>query len=304
VTRDRRIGILLLAPLALAIAFSWARLFAELDDVPRDEDYLTARRLLEEHGFDEVRDALVILPAWSLRPLTVMGDLDPLSGDAIAARPLHRWARLWAIVEPDAERDRAALVSRRGAPGLTLASGRLTIERFDLPPPSVVYDLSGRLAEARVAVVSDGVAGGGRTPCAIPIRDGVSCGREGWLRVQRQWLLVSENGDRAVWSHPPAPGERLEIEWSDVPIGESIVVRAGFTRDGADRARAPVRLRVLVDGELAGTVTRKPAFSFHADVVDTERFAGRRATVTFAIDAGENGAAFFAWDATVLGKLP
>lgn len=299
---DRRIGLLLLAPVVAALVFSWTRLLGELDDTPRDEDYVAARQVLEENGFDRTTDALVILPPWSLRPLTVLGDLEPISGDDIAGQPLHRYARLWALVEPDADEERAPLVARRGEPAFGRRVGRLVVERYDLPPPSVLFDPSAHLADARIRVRCLDCAAGADEPvtCDVPVKGGVSCGREGWQRVTRQWLLVSENGDRAVWSHPPAAGRRLEIEWSDVPLGDSVVVRAGFTRDGADRAAAPVRLRVLVDGEVVGTVTRKPAFSFHADVVDTSRFAGRRGTLAFYIDTDDNGASYFAWDATVV----
>lgn len=296
--RDRRIGLLLALPVLAAIVFSWTRLVLELGDVPRDEDYVAARRVLLDEGFDGTKDALVLLPPWSLRPLQVMGDLDPISGDDIADKPLHRWARLWAVVEPDAEKEHDPLVARRGHPSWTKPVGRLVVERFDLPAPSVLYDLRAHLADAKVALVHDGAA----EPCTRPVRGGVSCGKEGWQRVTREWLLVSENADDAVWSHPPPAGDRLEIEWTNVPLGHAVVVQAGFTRDGADKARAPVRLRVLVNGELAGTVTRKPAFAFHTDVVDTSRFAGSTGTLTFAVDTDDNSSAHFAWDATVVGK--
>lgn len=296
---DRRIGVLLLLPVMAAVVFSWTRLVSEMDDVPRDEDYVAARRVLEEAGFEPGQDALVILPPWSLRPLAVLGDLEPISGDDIADQPLHRYARLWALVEPDAEEERDPLVARRGEPAWSERVGRVVVERYDLPPPSVLYDLSAHLEDAHIRVSCERCAEA-PVACDVPMRGGVSCGREGWQRVTREWLLVSENADRAVFSHPPAPGRRLEIEWSDVPLGDSVVVRAGFTRDGADRAQAPVRLRVVVDGEVVGEVTRRPAFSFHADVVDTSRFSGRRGTLAFVIDSDDNGASYFAWDATVV----
>ncbi len=298
----RRLGIVLASPLLLALAFSWVRLAGALFDVPSDEDYVVARKILDEAGFDRQRDALVILPPWSLRPLKTVGDLDPISGDDIAHRPLHRYARLWALVEPGAERDHRTLVERRGAPAFSRKAGRVTVERFDLPAPSVVYDLREHIGDASVRIVDDSDVA---EPCTIPIDGGVSCGREPWQRVNRAWLLVSENADDAVWSHPPPRGKRLEISWKDVPIGSAVVVQAGFLREGADAAKAAVRLRVLVDGEVAGTVIRKPealggTFSFYADVVSTAQFQGRTATLTFVVDTDDNASAHFAWDATVV----
>lgn len=297
-------GLLLLAPLLAAVAFSWTRIIAETDDVPRDADYLAARQILDDPRipggpFDRSRDALVILPPWSLRPLMVLGDLAPVTGDAIADRPMHRWARLWAIVEPDADAERGALIARRGPPTFSREAGRLAVERWDLPPPSVSYDLAARLSDASVRVAG----GEGDVPCDQPVRRGDvvgwSCAQAG-LRVTRERLLVSENADDAVWAAPPPAGARLEITWPNVPVGSAIVVTAGFTREGADKAKAPVRLRVLIDGELAGTVQRKPAFLFATDVVDTARFAGRSAAVVFAIDSEDNTAAQFAFDAMVV----
>lgn len=285
---------LLLLPLLAGVAFSWLRIVTELDDVPRDEEYAAASELLRREGFARERDALVILPPWSLRPLTFVGDLEPISGDAIADRPLHRWARLWAIVEADAERERDALVARRGLPSWArrVDGGRLVVERWDLPAPSVSDDLAARLAaDATVRVVD-----GGAEPQAAVVN-----------RVRRAWLQVSENSDLAVFARPPPDG-RLEIEWPTVTVGTSVVVTAGFTRDGANAAlavRSPTgarrtRLRVLVDGELVGTVTREPAFLFATDVIDTARLSGRTASVVFAIDS--EVPADFAFDAYVVGE--
>jgi hypothetical protein len=304
VTSTRPLGIALLVPVLAAVAFSYTRFALETFDVPSDEDYVAARRVLDDEGFDRERDAVVILPPWSLRPLQAFGDLDPICGDDIAHRPLHRWARLWAVVEPDADKELDPLIERRGQPAWVKRTGRVVVERFDLPEPSVVYDLRAHLDDAVVRVV-DVDGGGEETPCTARVKGGVSCGKASWQRVTRQWLLVSENGDDVVWSHPPPHGQRLEISWKDVPIGSGVVVQAGFTREGADAAKAAVRLKVLVDGELAGTVVRKPqelggTFSFYADVVDTKAFAGRTATLTFAVDADDNASAHFAWDATVV----
>ncbi len=296
-------GLLLLAPLLAAIAFSWARLIAESDDVPRDEDYLAAKVILADPGvaggpFDLGSDALVILPPWSLRPLTLLGDLSPLSGDAIADRPMHRWARLWAIVEPDADDERDALIARRGAPTFSLSAGRLKVERWELPAPTVTYDLAARLAEASVRTVGESVAA-----CDRPVRRGDvvgwACAHDG-LRATREHVLVSENGDFAVFAAPPARGTRLEVSWPSVPVGSAVVVTAGLTREGANLARTPVRLRVLIDGTLAGTVQRVPSFLFATEVIDTSRFAGSAASVTFAIDSDNDSQPGFAFDAVVV----
>jgi hypothetical protein len=295
---DRKVGVALLAPVLVAIAFSWTRTALDVNRAPDDEDYAGARKILDDNGFDKARDALVILPPWSLRPLSIVGDLDPISGDDIADRPLQRYARLWAIVEADADKEHAPLVARRGSPAFSKRAGKVTVERFDLDGPSVLYDLTAHLDDAKVHVDDPT---GAVVACDAPIKGGFACpGRDAWQRVDRQWLLVTENASFAVWSHPPKAGSKLAIEWRDVPIGSAVVVQAGFTREGADAAKVPVRLKILVDGEVAGTVVRKPAFRFDVDVIDTKRFAGRTATLSFVEDTDDNASAHYAWDAMVI----
>ncbi|HEY4223968.1 MAG TPA: hypothetical protein VGO62_21580 [Myxococcota bacterium] len=302
--RERRVGLLLAAPLALAVAFSYVRLLATTGDVPSDDDYIAARALLDKSGFDKAHDALAILPPWSLRPLRNFGDLDPIGADHIANKPLERWARLWAVEESGADKERAPLVTRLGPPAFSARAGKATLERWDLAPateaPRVLFDLRAHIEDASVSIVDDT----GAHLCTSPIKAGVMCGREAWQRVQREWLLVSENADLAVWSHPPKSG-RLEIEWPAVALGSSIVVQAGFTREGADAAKAPVRLHVLVDGAEVGVVVRTPqslggSFSFDVDRIDTRASAGKVGKLTLAIESDDNASAHFAWDAAVL----
>lgn len=293
---DRGVALGLFAPVLLALVFSYARLLTAPMHVPRDEDYPAARGVLEAQGYARERDALAILPAWSLRPLTALGDLAPISGDALVEQPLQRYARLFVVLEPDAEDAHDALIARLGEPAFRERVGRVTVERFDLPSPSVRFDFRARLAEARVSI--DG------KPCTQPAPGGVSCGGEWWRRVTREWLLVSENADDAVWSHPPPRGQRLEIEWPAVPLSDAIVVRAGFTRDGADQAKAPVRLTVWVDEQEVGRVERAPAFAFTTTEIDTRAFAGRDARVRFIVETDDNAGAKIAWDATAVGAVP
>lgn len=293
---DRAAATALVAPLLAALVFSWLRLLGAGCHVPEEADYLAALRALEGQGFARGRDALAVLPAWSLRPLRVLGDLDPISGDALADQPLERYARLFVLLEPDGEQAFASVRARHGEPAAMERFGRVQLARWDLPAPSVRYDFRARVADATVTM--------GAAPCDREVRGGVSCGGEPWRRVTREWLLVSENADDAVWSHPPPRGERLEIAWDAVPLGDTLVVRAGFTREGADQARAPVRMRVLADDVELGVVVRAPAFAFAVSRIDTRAVAGRVARVRFLIDTDDNNGARFAWDAFAVGGAP
>jgi hypothetical protein len=294
---DRRVALTLGVPLALAVLFSWGRIALERDDVPRDEDYAAARAQLDRDGFRPRTDALAILPPWSLRPLVTLGDLEPLGSDALSTQLLERYARLFVVVEPDAGEQANAIVARLGPPQTVHELGRVTLWRFDLPAPNVTFDLRERLRDARVRIVG----GAGEVVCvAATARDGFACPeRPAWQRVTREWLLVSENADDAVWSHPPPRGERLEIAWDAVPMGASLALRLGHTRDGADHARAPVRVRVVIDGKELTVLERAPRFSFDTHVVDTRAYLGRTAALALVIDSDDESSNHFAWDGVV-----
>ena len=328
--RDRVVGLALLLPVAAALVFSFVRNLGEGWDVPSDDDYRAVRGLLTDAGADGRlgSDAIAVLPPWSVRALSFFGDLQPISADALAERPLDRYRRLFVVVEPDADDHLAALMRRIGAPATTSEVGRLSVLRWDLPAHPV-FDLSARVTDATVRL--EGKTG---LLCDEPLAgawgSGVHCpGRGDWLRVRREWQLVTENGDLVVWSHPPAPGERLVISWPDVVIGDAVVVRAGHNRAGAeraDKARGTVRLRVIVDDEEVGLVERRPSFAieptrnalrsifvgpeadggqgFRTSIVDTRRFMGGRHRLSFVIDTDADGSNSFLWDAWVRGGVP
>ncbi len=119
-----------------------------------------------------------------------------------------------------------------------------------------------------------------------------------WQRVAREWVLVTENGTQALWAHPPPEGMRLQMTYTAVPMGGRIIIRAGHTRAGADRAEAPMRITVTIDGARVGAVLRPPAFDFRADVIDTRRWSDGLHAVVFDVESlGPNRFQHFAFDA-------
>lgn len=296
--RDRVVALSLLVPLALGLAFSYARLIAAPSHVPQAYDYARARDAIVAAGYDRSRDALAVLPPWSLRAYEKIGDLDPISGDALGSRPLHRHRRLFVLVEPDPSSEHEELHARLGPPASREEFGAVAVERWDLPGPYATYDFTARLQDAQARIVTRGDP----VVCDARLANGWACrSRPEWQRLSRLWLLVSENADYAVWAHPPKPGERLEAAWNDVAIGSAIVLRAGHTRDGADRAKTPVRVRVFVDDVEVGVAVREPVFDFRTDVFDTSHLAGRRARVAISVEADDDAVQQFAWDAYVVG---
>lgn len=293
----------LLLPVVAAGIFSLTRIALESDDVPRDEDYAAAAEVIDGWGFASGEDAVSVLPPWSLRPHKVLKRFAPISGDALANRPLERYARLFVVVEPDAERHLEPLVRRLGAPAASERRGRVEVLRFDLGEKRVVFDFASALREAEIVLRG---ADGETTACDRPTRGGLACrGGNAWQRVTREHLLVSENSQHVVWAHPPGRGEVLEMTWRDVPLSDVLVFAGGHTRSGADAARANVDVEVMVAGERLAELTYPPRFSFEATRIGTTRFRGQRRDVTFRVSTENHGKNHWAFDAfTASGTGP
>ena len=301
--RDVFAVVVLVVPLVAAWAFSAARLVLQPSRVPAEADYQQARVELVRQGYRPGRDAWAVSPAWSLRAWQHLGELQPISGDHLAQRPLGRYVRVFVLEEPDGDAEVSALYARLGPPAEVVSMGRLKLHRFDLgnPPPS--YDFAANVEHAQIRIID--VATGQATPCETPVRGGKSCpSGSPWQRVTRQWLLVSENGDRVIWSHPPPRPNVLEIAFEGVTLGPEIIIRAGHTRDGAGRARGEVRVHVEVNGREVGIVRRRPAFDFRVDQLDTRDLQGPGHRVAFHVEADDVSANHFAWDAYSPGVVP
>jgi hypothetical protein len=292
---DRLWAAALLLPLVFGGLFSLARFTLEGHDVPRDEDYEAAAAVVRGWGFVSGEDALAVLPAWSLRPHKVLKAFAPIASDGLAAQPLERYGRLFVVVEPDAGRYTRPLTARLGAPAAEEQRGRVRVLRFDLGGPRVRYDFSARLADAEISILrGDEVL----SRCDLAAPGGRRCaGRKPWMRVTREWLHVSENGQPAVWAHPPPAGEVLSLTWRQVPLAEHIVFRGGHTRSGSESALAAIHVEVRVDGEVLEILRFPPRFSFELSRVDTGRFSGKTADVSFLVRSENDGKNHWAFDA-------
>lgn len=294
-SRDRLWAAALLVPVVVGAIFSLVRFTLEGDDVPREADYAAAAEALERAGFSPDGDALAVLPPWSLRAHKALKRFAPIASDDLAEQPLARYARLFVVVEPDAERYLEPLLARLGEPAASEEEGRVRVLRFDLGGPRVAYDFSARLADADIVIEREGEV---LSRCDVPAKGGLRCaGRKHWMRLSREWLLVSENGQRVVWAHPPPAGEVLSLTWSGVPLGDEIVFRAGHTRSGSTAAKAAVHVDVVVDGEVLERLRYPPRFSFDATRIDTSRFAGREVEVSFRVSTKNDGKNHWAFDA-------
>ncbi len=300
--RDRAAALLLLLPVTVALVVSGVRLLAEARDVPDDRDIAAAAAFAVTAAGPE--DAIVVLPPWSMRPLSALGPAAArvVGGDGPAAELLSgRHAIVVAIVEPDAD-PWLPVLAPLGPPVTIRHFGRIAVQVHGGGGPAA-FDLLSRLPDGAVDV--DG------RPCTTPLRRGAvigfACDHAGTTaRVTREHALVTENGRRVVRVPALAPESHLALRFTDVPLGDVLVVAAGHTRAGAERGR-PMVVEVIVDDDVVAVLRRAPSFvvepsraalrslfvrapapggeGFRADLIDTRRFAGGRHRLAFVVRA-------------------
>lgn len=293
--RDLGVAALLLVPVLAGAAFSLVRYAQETGDIPADAHYAAIAEAMEGQGFDADKDGLAVLPPWSLRPHVFLKRYRPMGSDQLGERPLHRYARLFVVLEPDHEPHSAALFNKHGRGELVAEAGPVQLVRYDFGEPRALFDLRARLRDAQVRLTDKD--GDTVQACERWTGSAWRCGkRKDWQRVEAEWQLVSENGQRAIWAHPPKRAERLEIAWDDVPFGDGLVLRGGHTRTGADHARGPVEVEVWIGDEQLAALDYPPRFSFDATTLDTAKFKGRRDRLTLRIYTRRNGKQHWAFD--------
>lgn len=334
-SRQRLPGLLLLGPLVAAGLVSLAVDLRERNDRPHDDDLAAAVATVRAAITDD--DAIVIAPPWSLRPLTLLGTLAaralPADGpwDALTDR---RFAHVFVIAEPDADpwlADRslfttARVIARHADTVVSVIDSHVAAfdarARFD----SAVVSLGDNVDDSAVVCTQ-------RTRGA---NGGVRCAKQPpAIRVAREWALVTENGADVLFAHPPPRGQYLQVAYTNVVLGTDLVVAAGHTRTGAERAdpvTGTVVVEVAVDGVVVATLRRRPSFiverhrraakhrfvndtenagrvtdladderGFRVDHVDTSAFAGPGHRLTFTLRTDNDAGNDFAFDAFVPG---
>ena len=113
-------------------------------------------------------------------------------------------------------------------------------------------------------------------------------------RVLKDPLKFEGKAEDLLVLHPHPSGKERVLEYSGVPLGDTLKVRYGLA-DNA-RANAQVRFQVLVDGQplLEEEVTGK---GLREKALDTSAFAGREAKVAFVTRAANANWCIFGVDA-------
>ena len=269
--------------------------------IPSDESWERASAFVRAEL--QTSDIVVAAPPW-IDPIVrhELGDLISLRRAAPA--DLGGVDRIWELATRGA-------TTRSETPALERDFDGVVVRMWPIDTPEVLYDFVEQVAAASVDLVTDGDA----HPCpwtrAAPDRGGLERGpmrpserfvcdpRRPWLWVGPTVLADLElRPRRCIWQHP-AGIEPVRTTFSEVPMGQSLVLHAGVDYQVArHRAHSPVTLSVWIDGELAGELLHRDGDGWSTLEIDTSARAGQHATVRFETTAVDPTARLFCYAAS------
>jgi hypothetical protein len=213
-------------------------------------------------------DVIAFAPAWA-DPVgrAHLGDL--VTVEMAGRSDVDRYARVWEVSirgahSPDVRGARPVRESQHG---------RVHVALWEKPALPIVYDFTAAAGDARV------LRGG--EPCFGDPTNGWRCGGQ---RVERRTLEVDYRPRRGLLV--PADTRATTLGYSEVPLGDTLVVYAGlhdyYARKSADGV---VDFFVDIDGveKLRARIGNDDGWRRFD--VDTRALAGARHTVTFHVAA-------------------
>ncbi len=256
-------------------------------------------------------DTIVAAPRWS-DPLLREAAGSLLDARREGASDLAAYARLWVVSIRGAHAEGVDAEARE----LTRDFGRVRVERFALPAPSVLYDFVEHVGDAHVTRTERGVA----LPCREVMSAGSTQGGLGngpfesaprhlcdparpWLAVFRTTTMDLELRARRCVSQHAQGEEPITTSYDDVPLGSSIVLYGGLWwererwRNGGD-----VEVIVRLDGDEIGRMTHHDGDGWkrmEAAIPDARR--GARGRVSIEVSARDPEFRAFCWAGSTRG---
>ncbi len=273
--------------------------------VPTEESWDRASDFVRERFGPH--DRVVAAPAWA-DPIVRFHLGDLLTLRAAAPSDLAGFERLWELSIRGAS-------TRDDPPALEREIDGIRVRMWELDTAPIVYDFVEQITQGEVSLVERGAArscpwveepagsgGLGRGP--MPPEERFVCDpRRPWLWVGATVMAdLSLRPRRCVWQHPAGP-DPVRVTFSDVPLGEALVVHGGLDYEHERwRAGAPVVLRVWIDDRLAGEMVHRDGDGWSALSIDTRAIGLDRASVRFETSATDATARLFCWSASTRQK--
>lgn len=269
--------------------------------IPSDESWSEAAAFVRARF--QPSDRIVASPSW-VDPIVrrQLGDL--ISLRAAAPPDAGGFARVWEL-------GIRGSTTRQDASSLEQRFGGVRVRMWPLASPKVVFDFVEQIEGADVAL--DGDDGSHRCPFVRAKPDPGGLERGPMMPSERfacdptrPWLWVGATiiadielePRRCIWQHP-AGAHPVRTTFSNVPLGDRLVVHGGIDYQVARRRRhAPVSLRVWIDDELAVELVHRDGDGWSGVVIDTTERTGERASVRFETTTPDANARRFCYAAS------
>lgn len=279
--------------------------------VPSESDWSAAAEHVRARLDD--KDAITVAPGWA-DPLLRLYLGDRMSVRMAGRSDLDGYERLWVLSIRGARAPDAPMRQ----PDYTETFGRVHVERYDLGRSTVLLDLVDALSTARVERVVDGAPEScpPRTfpPSVLPggLGGGVVAPRQRFqCDFERPWLWVGVTAIEALdlapyrcaWTHPQGR-EPIMVTYRQIPLGQRIVLYGGLDyHDERDANKAPVKLRVFVDGKEAADLMHRDGDGMKRWEVDLRKVFGSAIPITgdlrLEVTTSEPFRRSFCWSGTV-----
>jgi len=243
-TSGRKIGVvaLLLIPAASLAIFVWALYLVARP--PSTGDWARAAEVVRD-GVKQ-GDCVVFDPPWAQEGSPWFEGLDVITSEAVdwyeVGKRERVWVLSWAGRSEPVMPDGYSLVEGREA-------GSVSVGLYDIPGRGrLLFGFLERIGDASVTRVHKDR----RQQCRIFEEDRWHCGAvHPWQYVGRRSRDIAGSVREVIWAHPLNGGKPIEVNYPDVPMGSSLVVRFGLTQRAIETGKgAPVTFRVKVGGDL------------------------------------------------------
>lgn len=244
--------------LALASVEFFGAFVVQARVVP-DSDWVSAADFVGDEWQDG--DTVVSSPGWT-DPLLRQHFAEHLSVQDAGRADFASYSRVWELsIRGHSHEEFAEL-----EPDFSRRFGRVTLRRYTLQSPRVLYDFTSNIGDAEVSIPGRecpkqqrALEGGGLFRGPMWPAERFFCGPDAWLWVGQTVIEDLEMQNRyCVWQHPQAGNVPTTTTFRDVPLGDELVLHAGiYYEHERNLENGPVHVQVLVDGEEVGRMVHR-----------------------------------------------
>ena len=283
---------ILLGLIIFLSVFSLGLQLNETTQVPLDKDYLLAKQALLEENYAIGPDALAIIPAWSLRPLKVLGDLDPISADMLHRLPALPYKRVFVLQEADAADIFDSIQEIYGAPTKTWALGSVRLHVF-----TTNAEYFGTLAHHIESALVTLEKGDLEKDCQWRNHQHRCLDGTKESYVAGKWMRTTQNASYLIAAPPPKNKGRLKIMFPKQVLKKNLIVFGGHTRRAIIKNAPEVNLEILLNNKTIKQVRWGRSFPMQSITIPIPQISEAQGNLTFIVSSSRSQKNQFGFDA-------